>query len=94
MIIIISILAALLITSGFIIYNLLRKVEGLESYTEELEASNASYDEFFTVLKQRVNGMYSHIKNIDRLGSFQADDETGTIFNEIKSVIEKLNEGF
>lgn len=94
MIIAISILSVLVIASGFVIFNLLRKVETLETYVEELEKSNASYDEFFTTLKQRVNGMYSHIKNIDRLGSFQADDETGAIFNEIKSVIEKLNEGF
>ena len=94
MIITISILSVMLIVCGFIIYNLLRKVEGLETYVEELEVSNTSYDEFFTTLKQRVNAMNSHIKNIDRLGSFQADDETGVIFNEIKSVIEKLNEGF
>ena len=31
---------------------------------------------------------------IDRLGSFESDDESGYIFDEIKSSIENLNEKY
>ena len=35
---------------------------------------------------------YDRMKKIDRLGSFEADDESGYIFNEIKTAMEELNE--
>jgi hypothetical protein len=34
------------------------------------------------------------LKNIDRLGSFENDDETGYIYKELKKVIEALKQGF
>ena len=43
MIIAISILSVLLISAIFVIFNLLRKVETLETYVDELEISNQSY---------------------------------------------------
>jgi light-regulated signal transduction histidine kinase (bacteriophytochrome) len=93
MIIAISILSVLLITAIFVIFNLLRKVETLETYVEELEMSNQSYDNFYSVLKQHVGNAYSYIRNLDRLGSFESDDETGAVFNEIKAVLDMLNKG-
>jgi hypothetical protein len=73
---------------------MLRKTERLEEYIEELEVSNQSYENFYSELKQRTGDMYSYIKNLDRLGSFQSDDETGVVFKEMQSIIEKLNKGF
>lgn len=93
MITVISILAVFLIACIFVIFNMLKKIETLETYIEELEISNTSFDNFYTELKQRVGDMYSYVKNIDRLGSFESDDETGTIFKEIKAIIEMLNKG-
>jgi hypothetical protein len=93
MIIAISILSVLTLISGFIVYNLLRKVETLETYVEELETSNQSYDEFYNELRTRIGSMNSHMKNIDRVGSFQSDDETGYVFKELRQIIEDLNNG-
>ena len=93
MIIAISILSVLLIAAAFIIFNLLRKVETLETYVEELEVSNLSSDNFYSELKQHVGSAYSYIRNLDRLGSFESDDETGTVFKEIKAVLDMLNKG-
>lgn len=93
MIIAISILSVLLIAAVFVIFNLLRKVETLETYVEELEVSNLSYDNFYSEMKQRVGSAYSYIRNLDRLGSFESDDETGTVFKEIKTVLDMLNKG-
>ncbi len=72
---------------------MLRKVETLEQYIDELETSNISYNEFYTQIKTAMGNAYSYIRQLDRVGSFESDDETGSIFKEIKDVIEMLNKG-
>ena len=72
----------------------MRKQEALESYIEELENSNTDYYQFFTTLKSRINESNSKLKQIDRLGSFEADDETGFVFTELRDIVDELNKGF
>ena len=72
----------------------MRKQEALESYIEELENSNTEYYQFFTTLKSRMNESNSKLKQIDRMGSFEADDETGFIFSELRDIVDDLNKGF
>tara|TARA_R110002050_G_scaffold80010_1_gene171141 strand:- start:222 stop:545 length:324 start_codon:yes stop_codon:yes gene_type:complete len=88
------ILSVLLVSSILFIINLSRKVEANEDYVEELEKSNTDFYIFFKDLKSQVNKSNSHLKQIDRLGSFEADDETGYVFKEISDIIEKLNKRF
>jgi len=90
----IIILSVLLFISILINFNQMRKQEALESYIEELENSNTEYYQFFTALKSRMNESNSKLKQIDRLGSFESDDETGFIFAELRDIIENLNKGF
>ena len=90
----IIILSAILFVSLLINFNQMRKQEALESYIEELENSNTDYYQFFTTLKSRMNESNSKLKQIDRLGSFEADDETGFIFTELRDIIDELNKGF
>ena len=90
----IIILSAILFVSLLINFNQMRKQEALESYIEELENSNTDYYQFFTTLKSRMNESNSKLKQIDRLGSFEADDETGFVFSELRDTIEELNKGF
>ena len=90
----IIILSILLCISILINFNQMRKQEALESYIDELENSNTEYYQFFTALKSRMNESNSKLKQIDRLGSFQADDETGFIFSELRDIINELNKGF
>ena len=90
----IIILSVLLFISLLINFNQMRKQEALESYIEELENSNTDYYQFFTTLKSRMNESNSKLKQIDRLGSFEADDETGFIFTELRDIIDDLNKGF
>jgi len=40
------------------------------------------------------NESYSRMRQIDRLGSFESDDEIGFIFEDIKLIIEELNRKF
>ncbi len=90
----IIILSVLLIISIFVNINLFRKNEAQEGYINELELSNTQFDEFFQQLKRRLDQSYSKIKQIDRIGSFEADDETGWIFKTIKDIVNQLNEFF
>ena len=67
----------------YIIFNLLRKVEKLTEQTEALfEESQEIYE--------AINKTYNEMKVIDSKGGFEADDEVGSIFKNLKDVIEKL----
>jgi|TARA_R110002073_G_scaffold108768_1_gene244419 hypothetical protein len=92
--IIITILSILLVSSILFIINLTRKIEANEDYIEELETSNTDFYQFFKDIKTQVNKSNSHLKQIDRLGSFESDDETGYVFKEITNIVEKLNQRF
>jgi len=91
------IIIGLSLISGIFIFTtirLMKRIETMEDYVNEVEKSNNEYFNFFTSLKTRVSDSYSHLKNIDRLGSFENDDETGYIYKELKKIIEALKQGF
>ena len=74
-------LLILTLVEGYIIWNLLRKNERLENIIEENT--------------ERYINIYNTLKEIDLKGAFEADDEVGSTFKEIKNIIEsnvdKLN---
>jgi hypothetical protein len=72
---------------GYTTYNLLRKNEALE---DEVEFSETYIENTYNSMKRA----YARLRKVDRLGSFEADDESGYIFNEIKNTIEQLNETY
>ena len=90
----IIILSVLLLTSIFVNINQLRKQESQSEYIEELENSNTEYYTFFQKLKSQIGEGNSRLKQVDRLGSFEADDETGFAFKELKDIYDDLNRGF
>ena len=90
----IIILSVLLLISIFVNINQLRKQEAQTEYIEELESSNTEYYTFFQKLKTQIGEGNSRLKQIDRLGSFEADDETGFAFKELKDIYDDLNRGF
>tara|TARA_R100000008_G_C3517825_1_gene132326 strand:- start:436 stop:717 length:282 start_codon:yes stop_codon:yes gene_type:complete len=90
----IIILSVLLLTSIFVNINQLRKQEAQSDYIEELENSNTEYYTFFQKLKSQISESNSKLKQIDRLGSFEADDETGFAFKELKDIYDDLHRGF
>ena len=69
-------LGLLVLTEGYVIWNLTKKTEMLETWVED-----------FT---QTIDTVQSDLKKIDYMGSFEADDETGTIFEQIKDTINQL----
>ena len=90
----IIILSVLLTASVAVNINQLRKQESQSEYIEDLENSNTEYYNFFQKLKTQIGQSNSKLKQIDRLGSFEADDETGFAFQELKEIYDDLNRGF
>lgn len=72
------------------IYGLLQRIEQYEDYTKELEESNAEYSTWFKSFSSKINESYSYIRQIDKIGSFESDDETGRIFKVLKTIIDDL----
>tara|TARA_B110000977_G_C10720740_1_gene355099 strand:+ start:197 stop:457 length:261 start_codon:yes stop_codon:yes gene_type:complete len=71
------IITILLATSCYVIWNLSTKQEMLEDWIEDF---------IKTVEKINVD-----LKQADYRGSFEADDEVGIIFQEIKNIIKQLD---
>ncbi|MBC8305851.1 MAG: hypothetical protein H8E55_60070 [Pelagibacterales bacterium] len=90
----IIVLSVVLMISLFVNINQVRKQENQEDYINDLETSNTEYYSFFQSLKKKVNEINSRVRGVDRLGSFEADDETGFIFKELKEILEDLHKGF
>ena len=68
----------------YIVWNLLRKVEALEDDVDDSTKLVESMNESITKALSRM-------REVDRLGSFEADDESGFIYKEIQSALDKLN---
>ena len=67
----------LLIASCYVIWNLTTKQEMLEDWIEDFI--------------QSVEKINFDLKQVDYKGSFEADDEVGTIFEQIKEIIKQLD---
>ena len=68
----------------YVVWNLLRKVEKLEDGINEV-------NEVLDSSKESIESTLDRMKEVDRLGSFEADDESGFIFTELLTALDKLN---
>ena len=71
------ILGLLILVEGYVIWNLFRKTELLENWVEN-----------FT---QQIQIVQNQLKEVDDKGMFEADDEVGQIFNQIKTTVSQLD---
>ena len=90
MIIALVIVKILLGIAAYFIRNLLRQVEQLEENADQLEKRDEQYTEWFLNFKKEVELASSRLKQVDRKGSFEADDEIGFMFKEIKKIQGRL----
>jgi hypothetical protein len=58
-----------------------------QEYIEDLESTNQ-------YMYERIAQSYDAMKQIDRLGAFEAEDEAGTTFQLLNQVIVELKEQF
>ena len=81
----IVILSITTLTFGFSTWNLLRKNEATEDVVEEQE-------ELLSKIATQIDSSMSRMKELDKLGSFEADDETGFVFKNMYEIISELEE--
>ena len=72
------ILGIISLTLSYVVFNLTRKVERLETWVEDYA--------------QRIQDTKQVLEEVDAKGSFEADDEIGVIFTSIKEAVDELNE--
>ena len=72
------VLGIIVLTEGYVIWNLMRKTELLETWVEDFG--------------DRIARVQQELKEIESTGHFEADDEVGSIFTSIKEVINELND--
>ena len=70
-------LSILFVASCYVIWNLNTKLEYLEDWISD----------FINTIEK----VQSELKKIDYRGSFESDDETGVIFEQIKVTVNQLN---
>ena len=75
--IILAIETVAFIVEGYVIWNLMKKTELLETWVE--------------VFTRRIQHIQDDLKVIDSTGHFEADDEVGTIFKQIQCIIDQLS---
>ena len=83
MIAILVILSILLLSSIFVIINLLRKYENVEDDNEYMLG-------WINKFNISIIHILKRIKDIDRKGLFESDDDVGSIFKELKDLINTL----
>lgn len=86
----IVILSVVTLILGYTTYNLLRKNEVLEDSLEEYELGLNQQEELISQIATKIDESMLRMKEIDRIGSFEADDETGVIFKNIYEIISEL----
>ena len=67
----------LFLASYYVIWNINTKLEFLEDWISD----------FINTIEK----VQTDLKTIDYRGSFESDDETGVIFNEIKNIVKQLD---
>lgn len=77
--IIIGIISGLLLIAGFVIWNLLKKVERQEDLIEK-------YQQYLTSLDISIKLSSKRLEEIDVKGMFSSDDEIGWYFKQIKEI--------
>ena len=83
MIVVICILVLIIALSAYGIINLL-------SQLEQLEEQVSFYIDVVDVVREKVLDVQVQLKEIDIKGSFEADDEVGFVFKEIKELADDL----
>lgn len=78
--IVLVLLVLILCASLYANYNLYKKYEMLEETALENE-------QFLLAIRNRVMNKVSELKQIDRRGSFEADDEVGHFFKDLKKIV-------
>jgi uncharacterized protein HemX len=90
MILTIIVLTICLGISIFVNINLTKKFEQLDEMAQESIDTLLENEKFLTELRNRIRSQQSYLRQLDRIGSFEADDETGYFFKEMKDIMNDI----
>jgi hypothetical protein len=76
--------------SIFVNVNLTIKFEKLDEMAQESVDALLENEKFLTELRNRIRSQQSYLRQLDRIGSFEADDETGYFFKEMKDIMNDI----
>lgn len=82
---IISVLSVIIVLLVYTNYNLLKKNEKCEDIIK-------SYENYMVNLSNTIDFSNNKLKEIDRKGTFDSDDEIGFFFQQLKYLQEQLND--
>lgn len=84
MLVAVIILSVVLVTTFYVVWNLLRKVERLEDTTNDLS-------EYLYNTSAIIDQMNERVQEVDKRGTFESDDEVGFFFEQLKEIQSILN---
>jgi hypothetical protein len=90
MVITIIVLSISLAVSIYVNVNLTKKFEKLDEMAQESVDTLLENEKFLTELRNRIRSQQSYLRQLDRIGSFEADDETGYFFKEMKDIMNDI----
>ena len=91
MLIAIVALSLALTISIYININLTKKFDTLDEMAQNSVDDLMENEKFLAELRNRILSQRSYLKQLDRIGSFEADDETGYFFKEMKEIVNDIS---
>jgi hypothetical protein len=81
------------ISVGLLIISVILTIRGFRLLTriEELEDTIIEYQLKDELTKEGLESMLAQMREIDLRGSFESDDEVGSVFRQLKTIIEIYN---
>lgn len=86
-IIVIALLSAAIIYLGYRVWMLAGMLADAQEYIETLETTNE-------YMYTQITRSYDAMKQLDRLGAFESEDEAGSTFEMLKEVVTELKNEF
>jgi hypothetical protein len=85
------ILSIIVLTQIYVIYNLYQKYETMEQQYDDLSTKSDEDVSFILSIRNRVMSQRSYLKQLDRNGAFESDDEVGYFFKELKKIVNDIS---
>jgi hypothetical protein len=82
-----------LVSIGLLVISIILTIRGFSLLTkiEELEDMISEYQLRDEITKEGLEAMLNQMREMDLKGSFESDDEVGTVFTQLKTIIEIYN---
>lgn len=81
---IIILIILLVLVTAYSVFSTMGMIKGMKKCE--------GYEDWIQDTKERIIDAYDKMKEVDAIGAFESDDDTGIIFQEIKSIVTEITE--